>query len=94
MMKQTKAIVLSGLNVLALFTSSTGVGVTTDTLATPTAEPNTQADLNQQSLSSIESSFLDIPRICKARNAAFDPISTQGEKISSAALGIFAESLG
>jgi hypothetical protein len=38
------------------------------------AQAPSAAELNRASLASIEQSYLEVPRACKARGAAFDPV--------------------
>ncbi len=48
------------------------------------------AQINQASLTSVKQSYLNIPRMCKARNAAFDPVVVGVEAVSASARAIHA----
>jgi hypothetical protein len=52
--------------------------------------PRSAAQLNQASLTSVEQSYLKIPRLCKARTAAFDPIVVGRETVPASVTAIHA----
>lgn len=57
---------------------------------TPAPSDQKAAQINQASLTSVEQSYLKIPGMCKARNAAFDPIVVGREAVSASARAIHA----
>ncbi len=64
-------------------------------IATPPSDeaaeaPTAFARANKLSVASMEASFLKVPGLCKARNAAFDPVRVTNEDVSSAALAVHA----
>jgi hypothetical protein len=88
-----KVAVLAGANLavhaLTAMATSPSAQATNETLngfaagGTPTA-----VAFNSLSLTAIEKSFIEVPVICKARNAAFDPIVIGQEEVSSDVLAI------
>ena len=87
MLKKTTALVVSGLNFVAVFAAATPMANAGTTVATPVAT------INQASLSSIEKSWLNLPRSCKARMAAFDPIVVGQEAIPSHVIVLYAQTV-
>lgn len=83
-MKRNLQLAINGAMALASLTS-------TAALADVTAPADQRAaQLNQASLTSVEQSYLKIPKLCKAGNAAFEPAVVVGEIVSAPVLAIHA----
>lgn len=76
------------LNALALVSSF----LPASSAAAPADAPNREpaVDLNRASLAAIESSWLEIPRMCKAREFHASPVAVKAEPLSEAVARIYA----
>lgn len=90
MLKKT-TLVISGLNALAALVPTSNAAANAPALANQTAAP--VAALNQASLQSIEKSWLSLPHMCKARNAAFDPIVVGREELPAEVQDLYAQTV-
>lgn len=77
MRKNLKLALLAGAN-LVVNTSDAAMRASPESTNTSEA-----AQVNALSMISIEKTFLEIPSICKARNAAFDPVIVDSELLPS-----------
>lgn len=53
-----------------------------------TADETRALQINSASVASIEKSFIEVPAVCKARSAAFDPVTVGSEAIPASVLAI------
>ncbi len=90
---QVSSLILTGLNGLVYLGGTLNAAPASSPAAAPPQMDATPLTLRQASLTSIERSWLEMPRLCKARNAAFDPISVGQEILSPNAADIYARSL-
>lgn len=77
---------VNGAMALASLTSTGVIAAKARTSTDPKVE-----QLNQASLSCLEQSYLNIPRMCKARSAAFDPMVVGTEMVSLLAMSVHAD---
>jgi len=88
MLKKT-TLVVTGLNALAALPVITPASA--PALHAPTASP--VSAINQASLIAIEKSWLALPRLCKARGAAFDPVVVGKEELPSDIANLYAQTV-
>lgn len=93
MNKNLKTTLMAGANLAVNATvaiMSSQVAHANVSLATNPSQDSAMASMqtNAVSIASIEKSFLEIPGVCKARNAAFDPVEPGHEEISSKILAL------
>jgi len=93
MKKNLKMIAMAGFNlavntvaVMAASSSSQAAVSNTSMLGNNQGSTNTQ--VNSISMASIEKSFLEVPRMCKDRSAAFDPVPVGREEVPSQVVAI------
>ena len=74
------------LALVAILPSSRAAVNTASTIRNNQGSTNSQ--VNSASMTSIEKSFLEVPKMCKNRSAAFDPVFVGREAVSSQVLSI------
>ena len=90
-MKKNTIFTLVAMNLMALATlfgaKDSVAAVNPDAGSAKT--PDQQAALNAASLKSIESSWINVPHICKAKGFNADPAHVMNEKPSAAAQAVY-----